>query len=78
MKKVIAASIITIMSVVNTIAQPLPNQNPYGNASASTSAPTTGSISTLSVDHNQIIMVGLSLLAVAAIYFISKKKAVKA
>lgn len=79
MKKVLISSLISVISVLGAIAQPMPNQNPHGATGGSVSnAPTTSSISTLSVDHNEILMIGLSLLVVASIFMIANKKSVKA
>lgn len=79
MKKILTTGFITIVSVLSAIAQPLPNQNPHGATGAGVNnQSTSGSISTLSVDHNEMLMIGLSILAVTALYFVSKRKSVKA
>ena len=74
MKKFLTTVIVSVMTIGLSFAQPMPNQNPHNNPAASTSAPTQNSISTLSVDHNEIIMVVLSILVVSAIYMVLRKK----
>lgn len=78
MKKYLLTVLISLFSVMCLIAQPMPNQNPQNNPSASTSAPTQSSITTLSVEHNDVLMVVLCLIAVSAIYVVSKRKSVNA
>ena len=74
MKKFLITLILSVFTIGLSIAQPMPNQNPHNNPSASTSAPTQSSVSTLSVDHNEVMMIVLSLVAVTAIYFVARKK----
>ncbi len=74
MKKFLVTSFMSVMAIGLSFAQPMPNQNPHNNPSASTSAPTQNSVSTLSVDHNEIIMIVLSLVVVSAIYLATRKK----
>ncbi len=74
MKKFLVTLIVSVMTIGLSLAQPMPNQNPHNSPGASTSAPTQNSISTLSVDHNEIIMVLLSLMVVTVIYFAARKK----
>jgi len=74
MKKIILTIIVSVLSVVSLVAQPMPNQNPYNSPDAATSGPTQSSISTLSVEHNEMIMLAICLMAVAAIYFVAKQK----
>lgn len=73
MKKFLVTLIMSIMAIGLSFAQPMPNQNPHNNGSASTSAPTQNSVSTLSVDHNEVMMIVLSLIVVSAIYFVARK-----
>lgn len=74
MRKYMLTIIVSILSMVSLVAQPMPNQNPHSNPEASTSGPTQNSISTLSVDHNEMIMLAICLMAVAAIYYVAKQK----
>lgn len=74
MKKFIMTLILSVMTIGLSLAQPMPNQNPHNNPAASTSAPTQNSISTLSVDHNEAIMLVVTLLVVSAIYFVVRKR----
>lgn len=78
MKKFLITTVVSVMTIGLSLAQPMPNQNPHNNPGASTSAPTQNSISTLSVDQNEMMMIVLSLVAVSAIYLIGRKKRVKA
>lgn len=78
MKKFLITAVVSVMTIGLSFAQPMPNQNPHNNPSASTSAPTQNSISTLSVDQNEVMMIVLSLAVVSAIYLLSRKKHVKA
>jgi len=78
MKKFLITAVVSVMTIGLSLAQPMPNQNPHNNPGASTSAPSQNSISTLSIDHNEIMMIVLSLAVVSAIYLVTRKKRIKA
>lgn len=78
MKKFLITAVVSVMAIGLSFAQPMPNQNVHNNPAATTSAPTQNSISTLSVDHNEAAMIGLSLIVVSAIFLIGSKRRVKA
>ncbi|MGB1294033.1 MAG: hypothetical protein ACPG6V_01035 [Flavobacteriales bacterium] len=74
MKRFIITIIVSVLSISSLLAQPMPNQNPYNSPEAATSGPTQNSITTLSVEHNELIMLAVCLMAVAAIYYVAKQK----
>ena len=77
MKRIGLTLVFTVLTALMAIAQPMPNQNPYQNGGANNNT-SNNSLGTLSADYNEYIMIVLTLLAVGALYYFNKKKAVKA
>lgn len=77
MKTLLSTILVTLLAAVQVFAQPAPNQNPFGDAMATSSGPTQNSISTLSTDYNSILMMVFALIAVGAILYISKVRKVR-
>jgi hypothetical protein len=78
MKKFLLTLLFGLFSIAGLMAQPMPNQNPHNSAAAATSAPTQNSISTASVDTNQVVLTMVVLAIVAVLFFVQRKKMVKA
>ncbi|MGB0427826.1 MAG: hypothetical protein ACPGEC_02735 [Flavobacteriales bacterium] len=77
MKKTGLTLLLTVFTSLMALAQPMPNQNPYQNGGANNNT-SNNSLGTLSADHNEYIMIALALLAVGALYYFNRKKALKA